>query len=124
MVMAFSAHRLCEILQVWKLTRLRRGRKVCSQLVELVRQTGVPFRLGCLRCGLQIGGDLRRHLLVFSRIRFLQLLQGARQLRKLRKLAAVSPGRRSGTARVAGGAARRRHRVLQSADQQLLQVGI
>lgn len=48
MVMAATAHRLCQILDVGQLTALRGVREVRGELVELVCGCRIALRLGSL----------------------------------------------------------------------------
>ena len=50
---------------------------------------GITLRLGRLRGGLQVRGDLLRDLLILGRVLLLQLLERAHQLGKGRKLLAI-----------------------------------
>src|SRR5579863_6849351 len=118
-----AADRLREILQVGKLTGLRSIGEVGRQLSELARCRGVSLRLGRLRGALQVGGDLRRHLLVFGRVRLLKLLKDAGQLREWRELRGVRCGHRRRYARVTrGGRAGIGSGALESDDQYFLQI--
>lgn len=84
MMVASAAATDClrEILQIGELAALRGAGEVRRELGELAGRAGVALRCGRLGSGLQVGGDLRRYLLVFGWVRFLKLLQGADQLRK------------------------------------------
>jgi len=63
--------RLRKILQVGKLPALRCAGEVGGELRQLARRARITLRLRGLRRGLQVGGDLLRHLRVLRRIRLL-----------------------------------------------------
>ena len=83
-MMASAADGLRQVRNVGKLPALARGGEIRGELGELVGRGRIPVRGRGLRSILQIGGDLLGDLLIFSRIRLLQLLQSAEQLRKRR----------------------------------------
>jgi hypothetical protein len=94
MVMATGpTGRLSQVLEVRELTILGGRRKVRRQRGQCVCCVSIPVCLCGLRSGRQVGGDGRRHLLVFGWVRLLQLLQRARNLSERRKLAVVRLGR-------------------------------
>src|SRR5580693_8693908 len=120
---ASAADRLREILQVGKLTGLGGISEVGRELAELGRRSGVSLRLSCLSGGLQVGGDLRRHLLVFGRVRLLKLLEDAGQLRKWRESRGVRCCHRRRHARVTrGGRVSIDAGALESDDQYFLKI--
>ena len=81
MVMA-SAEGLRQVRNVGKLASLRRVGEIRGELRELVGRRRIAVGGRSLGGALQIGGDLLCDLLIFGRIRLLQLLQSAQQLRK------------------------------------------
>ena len=83
-MMAAAADGLRQVRNVGKLATLARGGEIRGELGELVGRGRIPVGGRGLRSILQIGGDLLGDLLIFSRIRLLQLLQSAEQLRKRR----------------------------------------
>lgn len=84
-----AAQCLRKILQIRKLAGLGSAGEIVRKLIELVRGGGIALGFGCLSGILQVCGDLSGHFRVLGRIRLLQILQCAGQLRKGRKLAAV-----------------------------------
>jgi hypothetical protein len=88
-MMSAAPQSLRQIRNVRKLTALRGVGEVGCQLVQFICRAAIALAAGCLRGVLQVGGDLRRHLLVFGRVRLLQLLQRAQHLRERRKLSAI-----------------------------------
>jgi len=83
MVMATAAaHRLRQILDVGKLTAGRRVGEIGGELTQLAGRRRIAILRGRLRCALQIGSDLLRHLLILGGVRLLELLQRTHQLSK------------------------------------------
>jgi hypothetical protein len=80
MMMTSTADGLRKIGNVGKLATLRRGGEIRGELSELAGGGRIPISSRCFRGALQIGGDLLGNLLIFGRIRLLQLLQSAQQL--------------------------------------------
>src|ERR1039457_4693946 len=89
MMVVAARNRLRQILHVGKLSALRGGGEVRSQLVELGRGRRVAVGGGGLGGALQVGRDLLRDLLVFRGVGLLKLLQGTQQLGKGRKLVGI-----------------------------------
>ena len=81
-MMAAAADGLRQVRNVGKLAALRRGGEIAGELGELTGRGRIPVGGCSLGGGLQIGGDLLGDLLIFGRIRLLQLLQSAQQLRE------------------------------------------
>ena len=84
-----AAESLRQVLYVGDLAACRGFREVGGKLVELVRHGRITLRLGSLGGALQIRSDLLGNLLVLGRVRLLELLKRAHQLRERRKLAVV-----------------------------------
>jgi len=83
MVMATAAaDRLRQVRHVGELTACRSVGKVRRQRVELRRRRRIAIRCRGAGGALQVGGDLLGDLLVLRRVRLLQLLQRAHQLRE------------------------------------------
>ena len=89
MVMAPAADRLRQIRDIGELAALRGVREIRRELGELGGRRRIAVRGSGFGGILQVGGDLLGDLLVLGRVRLLQLLQRAHQLRERRKLAAV-----------------------------------
>lgn len=73
MMVVMAAHRLSterlrKVLDVGELAARRGGIEIRRKLVELARRCRVAFRLGRLRGGLQVGGDLLCNLSVLGRV--------------------------------------------------------
>lgn len=107
MVMATTADRLRQVLNVGQLTALRGIREIRRQLVELSRCRSVAIRGRGAGGALQIRRDLLRDLLIFGWVGLLELLQRAHQLRERRKLAVILRRyRRSGAEGLESGVSR------------------
>jgi len=81
-MMASAADGLRQVRNVGKLPALRRGGEIRGELRELGGGSRIPVGRRGLRSTLQVGGDLLGYLLIFGRVRLLQLLQSAQQLRE------------------------------------------
>lgn len=75
-----SAHRLCQILDVRKVAARRGIAEVRREGVELRRRRGIAVCRGSLGGGLQVRRNLLRDLLIFGRVRLLELLELGHQL--------------------------------------------
>lgn len=124
MVMAAAADRLCQIRHVGELAALRGVGKIGRQRVELSGCRRIAVGGRSLRRILQVGGDLLGDLLVLGRVRLLQLLQLAHELRERRKLAAILLLRRRRAHTAAGCAVGRQTGSLKSGVENLLQITI
>ncbi len=100
-VMMMATNRVCQILKIGELTAGGRTRKVAGELRQLLRSRGISLRLVGLGGGLQIGGDLLRHLLILRRVSLLKLLELTHHLSEGRESAVVLP---LGDRRPGGGA--------------------
>lgn len=87
-----STSGLRQILEVRELAVLRCGCKVRRKLGKLARCVRISVCLSGLRGAGQIRGDRLCNLLVLGWVGLLKLLEGARNLRERRKLAAVLLG--------------------------------
>jgi len=84
-----AADRLRQILNVRELAALRGAVKIGRKLGQLSGCRRIALSRGALGRTLQVGGDLLGDLLVFGRVRLLQLLKGTHQLRERRKLTVI-----------------------------------
>ena len=80
MAVVMAPHRLRRVLNVGELAVLRGIGEIRRKLVELSRRCRITARLGSLRGGLQIRGDLLCDLLILGWVRLLKLLQRIHQL--------------------------------------------
>jgi hypothetical protein len=80
MVVVMAPHRLRRVLNVGELAALGSIGEIRRKLVELSRRCRITARLGSLRGGLQIRGDLLCDLLILGWVRLLKLLQRIHQL--------------------------------------------
>jgi len=89
MMVVMPAESLDQIADVRHLTGGGGGLEVGGKRAKLRCRSGVALRLGRLRGGLKVGGDLLCDLLVLGRVLLLQLLERTHQLSEGRKLLAV-----------------------------------
>ena len=117
-MMVMAAGRLSQILDVGELAAGRGVREVRSKLVELARCCRIAVRLRRLRSAFEIRGDLLGNLLILGRVRLLELLERAQQLRERGKLLCVRL-RRANAARTVRGDAGGRAGALKRAENRL-----
>lgn len=96
--------------------------EISCELIQLGCRRGVSVRGGGLGRRLQVRRYLGRNLLVLGGVRFLKLLQRAKQLRERRKLAVVRLG--GGSAHTVGSSARWRAGALQGSVKNLLEIAV
>ena len=89
MVVMPAAHGFGEVRHVGKLAARRSRAEVRRKLVQQACGPRIPARRGALRSGLQVCGNLLRHLRILARVRLLKLLQRVHQLGERGKLATV-----------------------------------
>jgi len=115
-----AVHCLRQVLNIGEGVVLRCVVEIRCELVQLGCLGCVAIGGGCFGGVLQVGGDLRRYLLVLGGIRLLQLLQSAQHLGEGGKLrvAVLRQQKRRGV-RAITGLAVRRTAGLQAAEERL-----
>jgi len=88
-VVVSPGKRLREILKVGQLVTLRSIGEIARKLRQLVSQRRVPAGLSRLGRGVEVRGNLLRHVLILSGILLLQILQSGGDLRERRELIGV-----------------------------------